>query len=427
MTKSSIQTLNQTENSQILDAQVSNIPKSRIQPLDSQNSGKQNLVAPLFYLVAGEASGDILGSGLIHELKKYYPNAQFRGIGGPLMKAEGLQIVYPMERLSVMGIMPIIARLFELLKQRRQLAKDIISQQADCFIGIDAPVYNTELEYQLTAKGITCVHYVSPSVWAWRENRIHKIVKSVSLMICLFPFELAIYNKHQLSAVCVGHPLAEKIPLELDKNQARQSLGLAIDKKVLAILPGSRGSEMKFLLKPFIDSAIELSRLFPDLTFVIPLANAKRRKQLESYLRTSDTQISIKLIDGRSRDVMQASDVVLLASGTATLEAMLLKRPMLVAYKVSNFSFWIYRRLLKIKQFALPNLLAGKNLVKELMQDECEVVNIVAEVKRLLEKDHSEAMIHNFNQLHQDLRLGGNIKAAQSIVQLLQATRHVTE
>ncbi|MDQ7048607.1 MAG: lipid-A-disaccharide synthase [Enterobacterales bacterium] len=424
MTKSSIQTLNQIENSQTLDGDSSIATSSDAQTLDTHNSEQQNLTAPLFYLVAGEASGDILGSGLIHELKKHYPNAQFRGIGGPLMKAEGLQIVYPMERLSVMGIMPIIARLFELLKQRRQLAKEIISQQVDCFIGIDAPVYNTELEYQLTAKGITCVHYVSPSVWAWRENRIHKIVKSVSLMICLFPFELAIYKKYQLPAVCVGHPLAEQIPLQLDKNQARQCLGLETDKKILAILPGSRGSEMKFLLKPFIDSAIELAKLYPDLVFVIPCANAKRRKQLETYLQTGQSQITIHLIDGRSREVMQAADVVLLASGTATLEAMLLKRPMLVAYKVSNFSFWIYRQLLKIKQFALPNLLAGKNLVKELMQDECEVVNIVTEIKRLLEKDYSEAMIHNFNQLHQDLRLGGNTKAAQSIVQLLQAASH---
>jgi len=397
------------------------------QALNDQVSRLQNTDSPLFYLVAGEASGDILGSGLIAELKQIYPKARFRGIGGPLMQAQGLQIVYPMERLSVMGIMPIIARLIELIKQRRQLAKEVISQKADCFIGIDAPVYNTELEYQLTSEGITCVHYVSPSVWAWREKRIHKIIKSVHLMICLFPFELAIYKKHHLPAVCVGHPLAEEIPLQSDQGKARQSLGLSQDKKILAILPGSRGSEMKFLLRPFIDSAIQLAKLYPDLVFVVPCANAKRRKQLEKYLELNQPSVDIKLVDGKSREVMQASNVVLLASGTATLEAMLLKRPMLVAYKVSPFSFWIYRRLLKIKQFALPNLLAGKNLVKELMQDHCEVVNIVTEIKRLLEKERSEQMIQDFNQLHQDLRLGGNQKAAQRIAQLLQEDRHATD
>ncbi len=385
-------------------------------PVNHQPSAK----APLFYVVAGEASGDLLGADLIKALKAIYPNAVFRGIGGPLMQAEGFEISYPMERLSVMGVMPIIARFFELVKQRRNLAKQILTEGADCFIGIDAPVYNTELEYQLTRKGITCVHYVSPSVWAWREKRIHKIVKSVSLMICLFPFELPIYKKHGLPAICVGHPLADQIPLENDQVKARQSLGIKANKKLLAILPGSRGSEMKFLLKPFIDTAVALSLDDPELVFVVPCANDKRRKQIEKYIEENKPAVDLILVDGQSRQVMLAADVVLLASGTATLEAMLLKRPMVVAYKVSDFSYWIYSRLLKIKQFALPNLLAGKKIVKELMQDDCVVDNILAEVKPLLNKEQSAQMVQTFNQLHQELRLGGSDKAAQGIAQLIR-------
>jgi len=375
----------------------------------------------VFYLVAGESSGDILGAGLIKELKRRYSAAEFYGIGGPLMIAAGLNSFYPMERLSVMGIAPIIARLPELLAMRRRFTKTIVEHHADCFIGIDAPVFNTQLEYNLKQKGITTVHYVSPSVWAWRENRIYKIVKSVSLMICLFPFELEIYKKHRLPAVCVGHPLADEIPLQTNKEQARAHLGLPIDKKVLAILPGSRGSEMKFLLEPFIKTAQNLAERFPDLNFVIPCANLKRRKQIENYFELNEIELNVKLFDGNSRKVMQAADYVLLASGTATLEAMLLKKPMLVAYKVSSFSYWVYDKLLKVRNFALPNLLANKKLVKELMQENCTVSKLTDEMKRLIDGGTNQQIVGEYNLLHNALRQGGSEKAAQAIADLLES------
>ncbi len=375
----------------------------------------------LFYLVAGESSGDILGARLIEALKIHYPKAEFSGIGGPLMLAAGLKSFYPMERLSVMGIAPILVRLPELVKMRRRLAKTILEHKADCFIGIDAPVFNTDLEFKLKNKGITTVHYVSPSVWAWRENRIFKIVKSVSLMICLFPFELEIYKTHHLPAVCIGHPLAEEIPLQTDTNSIRQQLDLPQGKKILAILPGSRGSETKFLLEPFIQTAENLARKYPQLCFVIPCANSKRRTQIEEYLQQHQTDIDIRLFDGQSREIMQASDYILLASGTATLEAMLFKRPMVVAYKVSAFSYWVYSKLLKIKSFSLPNLLAKKKLVSEFIQDDCTVEALTAELSGLIESQSLNKITSEFNQLHQNLRLGGSAKAAKAIRNLLES------
>jgi len=389
--------------------------------IDLKNSSKPATSKDkIFYLVAGESSGDILGAGLIYELKKHYPNAVFYGIGGSLMLKAGLKSFYPMDRLSVIGIAPILARLPELLVMRRRLAKEIIRQKADCFIGIDAPVFNTHLEYKLKQKNITTVHYVSPSVWAWRENRIYKIVKSVSLMLCLFPFELEIYKKYHLPAVCIGHPLADEIPMATDRDEMRNRLGLPLDKKTLAILPGSRGSEMKFLLIPFIRSAEELSKKHPDLNFVIPCANLKRRQQVETFLMLNKIDVDIKLFTGNSREIMQAADFVLLASGTATLEAMLLKKPMLVAYKVSSFSYWIYSQLLKIKSFSLPNLLADKQLVKELMQEKCTVKNLTEELSSLIENESSEQITKVYNRLHENLRQGGSKKAAQSVADLLE-------
>jgi len=384
-----------------------------------KNSDKEKL----FYVVAGESSGDILGAGLIKQLKQHYPHAEFHGIGGALMLQQGLKPFYPMERLSVMGVVPILMRFFELLAMRRRLRKKIIADQADCFIGIDAPVFNTQLEYDLKKKGIKTVHYVSPSVWAWRENRIYKIVKSVSLMICLFPFELDIYKKHRLPAVCVGHPLADEIPLKTEKNIAREKLGLSSGENLLAILPGSRGSEMKFLLDAFIQTALNLSVKFPKLTFIIPCANQKRREQIEKYFVENNITLVVKLVDGNSRMVMQAADYVLLASGTATLEAMLLKKPMVVAYRVSDFSYWVYDKFLKVRNFALPNLLAKKTIVKEVMQENCTIENLTKEMQLLMDGEAKDQTIEEYNLLHHELRQGGNEKAARAIVDLLETTK----
>ncbi len=387
--------------------------------MNPTNNVTKNQDRKLFYLVAGESSGDNLGARLIAALKIHYPEAEFCGIGGSLMLAAGLKSFYPMERLSVMGIVPILARLPELLNMRRRLAKTIVAQQADCFIGIDAPVFNINLEFKLKKKGMTTVHYVSPSVWAWREDRIYKIVKSVSLMICLFPFELEIYKQHHLPAVCIGHPLAEEIPMKTNINAMREQLNLPLAKKILAILPGSRGTETRFLLEPFIQTAEKLAKKYPQLIFVIPCANTGRRTQIENFLQQNNTDIDIKLFNGQSREIMQASDYILLASGTATLEAMLFKKPMVVAYKVSSFSFWVYAKLLKIKNFSLPNLLANKKLVNEFIQNDCTVDNLTTELSRLIECQSFESIIGEYNHLHQNLRLGGSKKAAKAIYELL--------
>ena len=373
----------------------------------------------LIYLVAGEASGDILGARLMAAIKKREPETRFVGIGGPLMIAEGLDLYYPMARLAVMGIVPILKRLPELLKVRRELAAEIIAARADCLIGIDAPVFNTDLEKRVLAAGVKTVHYVSPSVWAWRENRIHKIKQSVSLMLCLFPFELAIYQKHDIRAICVGHALADEIAMAPEMEPARQALELT-GSPVCAVLPGSRGSELYYLLPIFLQTLARLAVQFETIQFVLPVANAKYTQLIEQAVQKHAPDCSLKIIQGQSRTAMQAADVVLLASGTATLEAALLKKPMLVAYKMSAFSMWIYRRFLKIKQFSLPNLLAGKPLVKELMQEDCTVENILPELVNLLSANDDNSDLDDYRQIHQQLKLNGSEIAANAILKLLQ-------
>lgn len=388
-------------------------------------------MSKLFFLVAGEASGDILGSRLIRALKTTYPDAVFLGIGGSLMQAEGFESLFPMERLSVMGIVPILKRLPELLNMRRKLASIISDANPDCFIGIDAPEFNLGLEGKLKSQGIKTIHYVSPSVWAWREKRIFKIARSVSLMLCLFPFELPIYRRHNIPAVCIGHPLANEIPMQPDKQTARSELSLLPEKLVIALLPGSRGSEVKYLLEPFIKTAEMLIKDYPDAQFVLPCANARRRQQIDCYLVKAKLPTSLNnpdtlmLVDGQSRKVMQAADVIMLASGTATLEAMLMKKPMLVAYKVSAFSMWIFKKLLRIGQYSLPNLLAGKPVVKEMIQENCEPRALYREMSELIKTRDNSHQVKEFHQLHASLILGGSEKAANAIAQLLEGKTDV--
>ena len=372
----------------------------------------------LFFLVAGEASGDILGARLIKALKQIYPDASFKGIGGILMEQEGFESLFPMERLSIMGIIPILKRAPELLRMRSKLSQLIIDANPDCFIGIDAPEFNTGLEFKLKTQGIKTVHYVSPSVWAWREKRIFKIAKSVSLMLCLFPFELSIYRRHQIPAVCIGHPLANEIPMQPDVASARNELALNDDDLVVALLPGSRGSEVKYLIEPFVETAKLLVKKYPKIKLIVPCANAKRREQIETHL--AKDRMDILLVDGQSRLVMQAADVVLLASGTATLEAMLLKKPMLVAYKMSSLSLWIFRKFLKIGQYSLPNLLAGETVVKEMIQEDCVPELLFDEMAALIESKNDSQQVEKFKSLHKSLQSGGSSKAARSISDLIE-------
>ena len=376
-------------------------------------------MAKCIAIVAGEASGDILGAGLIKSLKRLYPDAEFIGIGGPQMIAQGFTSLYPMERLSVMGLVEVLGRLRELLKIRKDLGSTLIEKKPDVFIGIDAPDFNLGLETRLKEAGIKTAHYVSPSVWAWREKRVFKIKKAVDLVLCLFPFEVAFYEQHQVPAVCVGHTLADMIDMETDTTAAREQLGLSLQNPVVAILPGSRQGEVARLGELFLHTAQQIKHSIPSVQFVIPAANDDRKQQLEVLLQ-SVPELSVKLINGQSRTVMASADVVLLASGTAALEGMLLKKPMVVSYRLARLTYFIMSRMVKQKYVSLPNLLAGKELIPELLQHDATPENLTAAVLKLLADDQTAAKLKSeFTQLHTMLRKNADDAAAQAVANLI--------
>jgi lipid-A-disaccharide synthase len=373
-----------------------------------------------FGIVAGEASGDLLGAGLISAIKQRFPDAEFEGIAGPQMIAAGAKSLFPMERLSVMGIVEVLGRYRELLGIRRQLAAHFRRNPPDAFIGIDAPDFNLGLERQLREAGIKTVHYVSPSVWAWRQRRVKKIARSTDLMLTLFPFEAGFYEVHQVPVQFVGHPLADTIPLTVDQAAARQALSLPETGEILALLPGSRSNELHYLSATFIETVRWLQQRRPDLTVVVPLANAVRRAQFEQALAAVPDAPPMVLVDGHSREVMAAADAVLLASGTAALEAMLLKRPMVVAYKLAPFTYWLARRLLKVENVSLPNLLAGETLVPELIQHEATPERLGQAVLAYFERPEQAAAIHRrFDEIHHSLRRDASRQAADAVLALI--------
>ena len=318
-------------------------------------------------LLAGEASGDILGASLVRELRQRHPDLSLSGIGGPLLIEQGLASLYPMDRLAVMGLVEPFKRLPELLRIRADVFQQQSEWRPDCFIGIDSPDFNLTLERRLRQQGQTCAHLVSPSVWAWRPNRIKTIAQSVDLMLCLLPFELDIYQRAGIPAVCVGHPLIEELADLPDKNAARVQLGLPSTTPVLAVLPGSRAGEVATLMNVFVSTLERLTAEQPQLTFVIPAANGDRRNQIEKTLENK--RLNVNIVDGQGRLAMQAADAVLLASGTATLEAMLLRRPMVIAYRMAWLSWQILSRMATTRFIGLPNILAGREVVPELLQD----------------------------------------------------------
>lgn len=369
----------------------------------------------LVALVAGEASGDILGAGLMQALKARHPHVEFIGVGGPRMEAEGLVSAFPMERLSVMGLVEVLGRLCELLGRRRRLIRDLIAAKPDVFIGIDAPDFNLTLELKLRQAGIRTVHYVSPSVWAWRQKRVLKIREACDLMLTLFPFEARFYLDHQVPVRFVGHPLANTIPLQADRAGARETLGLAADESVVALLPGSRGSEVARLGELFLDAAERLRALRPGVQFVLPCANAERRVQLEAML--AGRNLPLRLLDGRSHEALAACDAVLIASGTATLEALLHKRPMVVAYKVAPLTYRILRRLVKSPYISLPNLLAERMLVPELIQDAATPDALAQALAPLL--DDGAVQTEGFDVIHRALRQDASQQAADAVLKLV--------
>jgi lipid-A-disaccharide synthase len=374
-------------------------------------------------IVAGEASGDILAAGLIKQLKKHYPNAIFEGIAGPKMQAQGCQSLYDMEELSVMGLVEVLSRIRRLLFVRKSMLKHFLADPPDVFIGVDAPDFNLGLELKLKKQGIKTVHYVSPTVWAWREKRIFKIAKATHLVLSIFPFEKQVYDDHQIPCEFVGHTMADDIAIKPDKKRARQSLQLKDDSIVLAVLPGSRKREVDTLLDVFIQSCLLLKSDIPGLKVLIPVINRQRKDQVDEYIQTHKPNLSIQVVTGHSRSVMIASDAVLLASGTATLEAMLCKRNMVTAYKLSGLTYQMMKWLYKAKYFALPNVLANEKLIPELLQDDVTPQNISELLLPMLttQKDEQQqVLISKFQTLHELLKKNADAQAALAVANLIE-------
>jgi lipid-A-disaccharide synthase len=373
-------------------------------------------------IVAGEASGDILGADLIKALRALSPDASFEGIGGPLMLAEGFNSHFPMERLSVMGLLEPLKRLPELLRIRRSLKDHFITNPPDIFIGIDSPDFNLDLELVLRQQNILTVHYVSPSVWAWRQGRIKKIAKAVDRMLTLLPFEAKFYREHNVPVTFVGHPLADQFPLEVDQASARVKLGYSPDDSLITLMPGSRGGEVRMMVQSFIDTARWCLHQRPDLKFIMPAANKDRLEQINQAMEQFGKGLPIKILDGQSQDAMAASNVVLMASGTTTLEALLLKKPMVVAYRMAGFSFAIISRLYKARFFSLPNLLANEALVPEVVQDEVrpEMLGPLI-LERLKDSQAQDELKQRFTVIHKELRRGASARAAEVLLQMINS------
>lgn len=370
-------------------------------------------------LVAGETSGDILGAGLIRTLKKHHPNIKFVGIAGPRMQTEGCQAWYEMEELSVMGIVEVLGRLRRILAIRRDITKRLIDLKPDVFIGIDAPDFNLSLEGKLKQASIKTIHYVSPSVWAWKQKRVFKIKRNTNLILAFLPFEKAFYDKFDVPCRFIGHKMADDIPLEPDQTAMRQQLGIPVDCQCLALLPGSRHAEVTLLSEPFLKAAQLLRDKFPDLHIVVPLVNGKRRAEFEQIKAEIAPKLNLQLLDGHAREAMIASNAAILASGTVALECMLAKCPMVVGYKMKAFTFWLAKKLIKTPYVSLPNILAGKEIVPELLQHDCTPENIANHIVPLLKSDNSELKA-TFLALHKQIRCNADEQAAQAVLDVLK-------
>lgn len=379
-------------------------------------------------IVAGEASGDLLGAGLIDALRERFPDAEFAGIGGDRMRAAGLDAWWDAGELAVMGLAEVLRHLPRLLRLRAALRRRLLAWRPDVYVGIDAPDFNLPVERWLKDRGIATVHYVSPSVWAWREGRAAKIGRSADRVLCLFPMEPAIYARHGVDARFVGHPLADEMPLEPDRAAARADLGLPADAPVLALLPGSRTGEIERLGPDFLAAAARVAASVPGLRVVAPMADRRARDAFERVLAASPAREALAgaldVMDGRARRLMIASDVVLLASGTATLEGMLAKRPMVVAYKVAASTYRLVKGLgmLKVSRYALPNILAGDDLVPELMQGDCTPQKLADAVLHWLrDPQAAAALAPRFMNLHRELRRDASARAAEAVAEVVSS------
>ncbi len=380
-------------------------------------------------IVAGEASGDLLAAELIRAMRARVPDVQFEGIAGPRMVQAGCRALAPAERLAVMGLFEVLGRYRELRALRARVARHFMENPPDVFIGVDAPDFNLGLERVLRQAGIPTVHYVSPTVWAWRQYRIKKIARSTDLMLTLFPFETEFYahhKKHPVNVRFVGHPLADSIAPEEQEDERRRlraDLGFAADAQVIALLPGSRVGEVKRLARSFMETALWCIKQRTGLQFVAPMANSAARELFEQARLAIAPQLPLVLLDGRAQDALRAADAVLVASGTATLEALLIKRPMVVAYRVAAPTAFLLRHfLLKTPYFSLPNLLAGRALAPEFSQNQVTAENLGSALLKCLDDTQYVSELRNsFYQIHHTLRCNASQQAAEAVLELLRA------
>jgi len=381
-------------------------------------------------LVAGEASGDALGAALIDALKRRFPGAQFAGVAGPRMKAAGCTAWFDSEELAVMGLTEILRHLPRLLRMRSALQRRILDWRPDVFIGVDFKEFNLGLARRLKKQGLRTVQYVSPQVWAWRQGRARTIGEAVNLILCLFPFEPEFYREYGVRAAFVGHPLADQIPLEADRAAARAELGIPGDARVLAVLPGSRHGEVEHLADAFAGAAELLAARYPGLVCIAPMVTPALRNLFAGRCAALAPRAAVRMLDGHARSALAAADVALVASGTATLEAALCKRPMVVAYKLGALTAFMLRQfgLVKVRHFSQPNLLAGDELVPEFFQEKATPGNLADALATWFEQPERVARVQReFLRIHESLRRGGAERAAAEIAELLAAwTAHAS-
>ena len=378
-------------------------------------------------IVAGEASGDLLGSRLIRALKKHYPDIEFVGIAGPKMISEGAKSLYTMDKLSLHGYgFDVLSAIPGLIKMRRQLTKHFIANPPKVFIGIDAPDFNFALEKKLKDKGISTIHYVSPSIWAWRKGRMGKIKLAVNHILTLFPFEQALYEAHDVKATYVGHPLADEIPIAPNVKDARDQLKLPRSSMMIALLPGSRVGEVKRRAELYVKTAQKICKIHPDALFLVPLISRETRLIFEEAIcadynqGTNESLPNFKILFGHAHLAMQAADLVVVASGTATLEAALLKRPMVITYRMPWLSWQILKRMNYLPYVGLPNILAGRFVVPELLQNDANPDNLSDNIMRILrDKNGQDEVLIEFTRIHELLRQNNEEKAALAVLPYL--------
>lgn len=369
-------------------------------------------------LVAGEASGDVLGASLIDALKARFADAEFYGIGGPKMIAAGLRSEYEQEKLAVRGAAEVVAHLPEILSIRRGITAKLKAWQPDVMIGIDAPDFNLAVERQLKKAGIPTVHYVSPTVWAWRRGRTKKIVAAVNQLLCLFPFEPACYQGQGLAPVFVGHPLADEIDPAINRQQVRQSLNLPEAAPLITLMPGSRQSELAYHAQLFVETANRVAQALPGALFLVPLTTKETRALFEAALKAhAVAELRVRILFGHARDALAASDLALVCSGTATLEAALLRCPMIITYRLSAFSAWVYKKLRYLTWVGLPNILLGRLVVPELLQEEATAEKLSDALIQLWRQPNRRAEMESaFASIHQKLRQSSAERAADAVL-----------